>query len=188
VIVAAGGAVTRPLIDAGVQVPVVFAFSGDVVIGKVVDSYAHPGNNRTGVSFFSLELVPKRLELMKEVLPGSSGWPSWLAAARGEPMELQAAAGGAAKLGLAHEYHPVTSETEVVAALDRILRWRADAILAFADAITISHAERIAAFSIQHRIPAVSSWAVFAEKGNLLAYGPICSTATGACLTSWTGS
>lgn len=56
VIVATGGS-TVTLIDSSVQLPVVFTCSADVVVGKVVDSWARPGGNRTGISFFSLELL-----------------------------------------------------------------------------------------------------------------------------------
>ena len=68
-IVAAGGSALRPLIDANVGPPIVFALSADAVLGKAVNGWARPGVNRTGISLFSLELVPKRLELMHELLP-----------------------------------------------------------------------------------------------------------------------
>lgn len=173
VVVAAGGPVVRVLIDARVELPVVFTYSGDVVMGKVVESYSRPGVNRTGISFFSLELVPKRLEVLKEVLPGLkrlaiTGWPRHA----GEPMELQAAAGAAAQLGLAHAYYPVTTQAELSAALEKIRAWRADAVLAFADGVIAANAAHIAQFSLKHRIPSMSGWAVFAEKGNLMTYGP----------------
>ena len=69
VIVATTGPAVRPFVDAQVPVPVVFAFSADPVQGKVVNSWARPGVNRTGVSYFALELVPKRMQLIKEMLP-----------------------------------------------------------------------------------------------------------------------
>ena len=59
------------------------------------------------------------------------------------------------------------------AAYDRARAFRADAILAFADGITSGLADRFAARSRRDRIPAVSGWAVFAEKGNLMTYGPV---------------
>ena len=50
--------------------PVVFGYSGDPVDGKVVDSLSHPGRNFTGVTTLSFNLVGKRLEMLKEVIPG----------------------------------------------------------------------------------------------------------------------
>ena len=105
VIVATGGP-TVTLIDSSVQLPIVFTYSADVVVGKVVESWARPGGNRTGISFFSLELGPKRLELMKELLPGMKrvaivGWPPHA----GELIELQTLTTAAEKLGLEHRYY-----------------------------------------------------------------------------------
>ena len=174
VIVAAGGLVLRPLINARVALPVVFVYSGDVVLGGVAESYARPGGTRTGVSLFSLELVPKRLELMKEMLPDMKrvaivGWPRHA----GEPREREAAFAAATKLGLQHEFFGVSSVADLDVAFEGAVRGRADAVLCFADGVTIGFADQFAAFSRRRRIPAVSGWALFAEKGNLMTYGPV---------------
>jgi putative ABC transport system substrate-binding protein len=173
VIVANSGPLVRPMIEAEIAQPIVFAYSADPVIGKVVESRSRPGVNRTGVSYFSLELVPKRLELLKELFPRMNrvaivGWPPHA----GELLELDAAKTAVERLGLAHQYYGVTTAEEVDAALDACEKWRADAIVVFAGAVASTYADRIAAFSARSRIPAVSAWADFAEKGNLMTYGP----------------
>jgi ABC-type uncharacterized transport system substrate-binding protein len=173
VIVASSGAV-RPLIDANVAQPVVFTLSADVVIAKVVESWTRPGVNRTGVSFFSLELVPKRIELMREAIPGLKrvafvGWPPH----SGELLELEAATTAADRLGLEHRYFGAHTPPELDAAFEAIAKWKADSILAFAGNMTTAHPDRFAAFSTRQRIPAVSAWAAFAERGNLMTYGPV---------------
>ncbi|MDH5285086.1 MAG: ABC transporter substrate-binding protein [Betaproteobacteria bacterium] len=174
VVVAQGGPVARVMVDADVKLPLVFTFSGDPVIGKLVASFARPGGNRTGVTFFALELVPKRLQIMKEALPRLQRVATLSSPLHaGEQRELEAASRAAKGLGLAHDYHPVTSAAELDAALEAIRRERADAILAYADALVMGFAERIAAFATKHRIPAVSGWAIFAERGNLMTYGPV---------------
>ena len=71
VIVTQGGPATYPVVRAGATMPIVFGFSGDPVEGKLVESFARPGRNLTGVSLLSLELVGKRMELLKEVIPGA---------------------------------------------------------------------------------------------------------------------
>ncbi len=174
VIVAATGSVVPVLIQADVQQPVVFAQSADPVIGKVVQSWAKPGVNRTGISYFSLELVPKRLELMKQLLPRMKrvaivGWPLHA----GEPLEIEAAKVAADSLGLTSQYWGVSTVPEVDAALLEIEKWRAEAILVFGGAVAAVHAQRIAAFGTGHRIPTVSAWRSFAEAGNLMTYGPV---------------
>lgn len=174
VIVAASGLAVRPLIDANLQPPLVFVVSADVVIAKVVQSWSRPGVNRTGISFFSLDLAPKRVQLMKELLPGLRrlafvGWPPH----SGELLELEAARKAADALGLQHQYHGVDTAAELDAAFERIAQWNADAILVFAGTVANVHVDRFAAFAARSRIPAVSAWAQFAERGNLMTFGPV---------------
>ena len=66
----AQGSTSVSLRRASTTIPVVFGFSGDPVEAGLVDSLAHPGRNLTGITFLALELVGKRIELIKEVLPG----------------------------------------------------------------------------------------------------------------------
>jgi putative tryptophan/tyrosine transport system substrate-binding protein len=174
IIVVTTGTAVRPMIDANVPTPLVFGYSADPVIGKIVESWTRPGVNRTGVSYFSIELVPKRLEFIKQLLPHMKriaivGWP----AHAGELLELDAAKAAASRLGLEHQYFGVSTGPEVDAALESIGKWRADAMLAFAGAIASVHADRFAAFSARSRIPTVSAWPQFAEAGNLMTYGPV---------------
>ena len=174
VIVATGRSTVQYFMDANMQVPVAFTFSADVVVANVVKSWSRPGVNRTGVSFFSLELVPKRLALMKELLPSMKrvaivGWPPH----PGELLEVEAAKSATAKLGLLYDYYGVNSASELDAAFEAIALSKADAILAFAGTIAALHADRFAAFAARSRIPTASAWADFAEKGNLMTYGPV---------------
>jgi putative ABC transport system substrate-binding protein len=174
VIVATTGPAVRPFVDGQVAEPVVFAFSADPVQGKVVQSWARPGVNRTGVSYFSLELVPKRIQLMKEMLPRLKrlavvGWPPHA----GELLELDVARQAAQTQGLAMEYWGAHTGAEVDAALAAIDSWSPDAVLVFAGVIASSHADRFAAWSLRRRIPTVSAWAAFADAGNLMTYGPV---------------
>lgn len=174
VIIANTGPAVRPFVDAKVAVPIVFAFSADPVQAKVVQSWARPGVNRTGVSYFSLELVPKRIQLAKEMLPRLKrvavvGWPPHA----GELLELDAARQAAQAQGLTLEYWGAHTGTEVDAVLGTIEAWKPDAVLVFAGAVASSHADRFAAWSLRRRVPTISAWASFAEAGNLMTYGPV---------------
>ena len=174
VIVATTGPAVRPFVDAQVALPVVFAFSADPVQAKVVQSWARPGVNRTGVSYFSLELVPKRMQLMKEMLPRMKrlavvGWPPHA----GELLELDVARQAAQTQGLTMEYWGAHSGAEVDAALAAIDAWKPDAVMVFAGVVAASHADRFAAWSLRQRKPTVSAWASFADAGNLMTYGPV---------------
>jgi putative tryptophan/tyrosine transport system substrate-binding protein len=67
--IVAQGAATLPVVRAKPSVPVVFAFSGDPVVAGIVQSLARPGGDATGVSFMSIELNPKRIDLLRTALP-----------------------------------------------------------------------------------------------------------------------
>src|SRR6266446_7973372 len=174
VIVTGSGLAVLPMMRAGVKLPIVFVLSADPVEAKVVASFARPGGNLTGMSLFSLDLMGKRLEFLKEAMPGLKRIAIIANPEHsGEPLELKAAQEAATKLGLSYRYFPVRSESEFEQALDAIARGRDEAILAFADGFTMSFAEQIAAFSVANRIPAVSGWALFVQRGNLMSYGPV---------------
>jgi putative ABC transport system substrate-binding protein len=173
VILAAGGPTTRVLIDAGVELPVVFTSSADAVIGKIVESWARPGVNRTGVSFFALELIPKRLELMREMVPGLKrlaiiGWPPHA----GELLEREAAEKAAERFGMQHRYFGANNQAALEKVLPEVAAWKPEAAIVFAGLLT-SYSARFSEFSRQARIPVASSWAIFAEQGNVMTYGPV---------------
>jgi putative ABC transport system substrate-binding protein len=173
-LVVASFAAVRPLLDVPLAAPMVFAFSGDVVQAGIVKSWARPGVPRTGVSYFSLDLVPKRLAMMKEMLPRLQrlaivGWPPH----PGELLELEAARDTADRMGLASRYYGVHTAAELELAFDAIARWRADGLFVFGGTVALNFAERIADFANRQRMPAVSAWASFAERGNVMTYGPV---------------
>ncbi len=174
VVVAAGGAALFPLVRAGMTLPLVYSVSADPVEAKIAESFARPGGTMTGISLFALTLVGKRLELIKEFLPGTRRVALVCNPQHpGEHKELAAAREGASKLGLEVRYFPTNTAATLEAALANIARARDDAILAFADGFTLTFAGRFAAFSTEHRIPVVGGWEQFARQGNLMIYGPV---------------
>jgi len=155
-------------------IPVVFGLSGDPVEAGLVDSFSRPGGNFTGVSFLALELVGKRMELLKETIfslkrvavlanPSHPG-------EKGEQREARAAAKA---LGLDIAYFPARPGPDYDSVLPAVAKAHTQALFVFPDAGVIRNSEKIAAFSVKHRMPAMSGWAEFAERGNLLTYGPI---------------
>jgi putative ABC transport system substrate-binding protein len=174
VVVAQGGQSLRPIMAADATTPIVFGMSADPVEARVVASYARPGGNATGMSFFALDLVGKRMELMMQAMPGMRRVAVVANPEHpGEQKELAVSQAAARDLGLTLHYLPTRSEAELDAALAAIAKARDDAILAFADAFTLGFAPRFAEFAARHRIPAVSGWAAFARQGNLMTYGPV---------------
>lgn len=167
------GPAPRVLLQNGTKLPIVFAFSGDPIAAGFVESFARPGRNMTGVSFLSLDLVGKRMEILKEALPGLQRVAILANQAHpGEPSEFRASKEASVKLGLAVEYLPMRSAADLDQALEGAVAAKAGAIVVFPDAGMMRQSERIAAFSRRHRIPVISGWAIFAQRGNLLSYGP----------------
>jgi ABC-type uncharacterized transport system substrate-binding protein len=167
------GAAIHPLRRAGATMPIVFGYSGDPVEAGLVESLARPGRNLTGVSFLSLELVGKRFELLKDVIPKLTR-VAILANPEhpGELAELRTSQAAAKALGLTLEYFAVRSAPELEDALTAIPKARGEAVVVFPDAFTLRSRERIALFGLKHRIPVVSGWGQFADSGCLMTYGP----------------
>jgi putative ABC transport system substrate-binding protein len=159
--------------DLGPGVPIVFGFSGDPVEAGLVQSFARPGGRLTGIAMQSLDLVGKRLEILKEILPRLSRVAILANPAHpGEQLELVASKAAAGRLGLEVQYVPVRSGRDFELAFPALLRERAEAIVAFPDALVMSQAKAIAEFALRHRVPAASGWSEFADEGNLFTYGP----------------
>jgi putative ABC transport system substrate-binding protein len=154
-------------------VPIVFGFSGDPVEAGLVASFARPGGRLTGIAMQSLELVGKRMEILRELMPRLERVAILANPAHpGEQLELRASRTAADRLGLNVQYLPVTSGRDFELAFPALLRERAQAIVAFPDALVMSQAKDIAEFAKRHGVPAVSGWSEFADEGNLLTYGP----------------
>jgi putative ABC transport system substrate-binding protein len=161
--------------------PVVFGFSGDPVDGKLVESFARPGGNMTGMSYLALDLVGKRIELLKGWLPDTQRL-AILARPQhpGDPKERQASEVAATKLGIEVIYVPYTSPTSLPVAelgtLDKALAEigssRCDALMVFPDSAMLEVSGRVAQFAIDAKLPSVSGWTPFVRNGLLASYGP----------------
>ena len=171
-IVTAGAAV-RAAAKTAASVPVVFGFSGDPIDAGLSTDFARPDRNMTGISFMMLDLVGKRIEILKEVMP-RIGRIAVLSNQLhpGEPREYAVTREAADRLGIEVSYIPFKGVTEVESALAAALQSRADAGIVFPDASTTATSATFAAFALRHQMPFASGWSAFAEAGNLLTYGP----------------
>jgi len=155
------------------RIPLVFAFSGDPVVAGMVESFGRPGGNTTGMSFLALELVGKRLEVMKEIAP-SVRRVAILANPQhpGEKAELRASLEAAEHLRVQTSYVQILPGENPENAFDRIRQERVQGIVVFQDAGMVARAAKIAEFALKERLLAVSGWAQFAHAGFLATYGP----------------
>jgi ABC-type uncharacterized transport system substrate-binding protein len=153
-------------------IPIVFATAGDAVGTGLVHSLARPGGNVTGLSNQVPELAGKRLELLREVVPGlrrlailaNVGNP----AAVQEMGEAQAAAG---KLGLEVAKLEIR-RAEDIAATFEALKGRTDALYVCTDALVNANRTRIITSALGMRLPTLHGSRDYVEAGGLMSYGP----------------
>ena len=172
VIVTSGTAPVIAVKQATSIIPIVFAAAGDPVGTGLVASLARPGGNITGLSIQAADLAGKRLELLREIVPGlrrlavlaNVGNP----AAVLEMGEVQAAA---RTLGL----EVVTLEirrAEDIAPAFETLKGRADALYVCADALVNTNRIRINTLALGARLPTMHRSREYVEAGGLMSYGP----------------
>ena len=167
------GAVGPLLRKATNSLPVVFGYSGDPVEAGMVDSLARPGRNMTGISYMNADLIAKRMQLLKELLPSTRrvavvSSPDHA----GDASERRVTQDAAAKLGVALEYFEFRAGILMAELLSAVEKSRSDAVLFFPTQGIIANREVIAAWAQKTRTPTISGWAQFADGGNVMSYGP----------------
>lgn len=172
-VIVAQGAVLGPVTRLSPPIPVVFLQSGDPVAAGFADSFARPGRNATGISLQALDLIGKRMDLLKQMLP-SLRRVAFLANPEhpGEHRELAASRAAAEQLRIEVTYHQARNPAELDTALAAVAAARPDAAVLFSDGLMLGQRQALATFFLKHRIPSATGWARFAESGHLLSYGP----------------
>ncbi|WP_244445131.1 ABC transporter substrate-binding protein [Microvirga sp. BSC39] len=152
--------------------PVLFAISSDPVALGIAESLARPGRNFTGITFMSLDVAQKRVEILKELMPhlrtlavlSNTTHP-------GEQLEYEATKRAAEALSLRLAYASFTSGADIDAALEQVRGSSADAMLAFPGGATRVHKVRIAEFARAHGLPSMFGSREHCEVGGLASYG-----------------
>jgi putative ABC transport system substrate-binding protein len=160
--------------QATASIPVVMAVIADPVAIGLVQSYARPGGNITGFSIFASELGAKRLEILKEALPGLKRvgvlWNSAnpLNASVQTPMIIEAARG----LGIEVELSGTPDRDGLAAAFERFTAQQVSAVLTLPEAMLFQERQRIVDLATAARLPGMYPDRPFADVGGLLFYGP----------------
>ena len=154
-------------------VPVVFSISGDPVEAGIVASLARPGGNMTGMTFFASVLAGKRVELLKEAVPGTArigvlANPNHA----GESLEFRETETAAKAMSVSIQRHTAQAADDFAGAFNAIAKQRATAIITFPDALMLAHRKEIAEFAVKLRVASVGAWSQFADAGGLMTYGP----------------
>ena len=173
VIVTAAAPSARAAKDATSTIPVVILDPGDPVGTGLVGGLARPGGNVTGVSSMAPDLTAKRLQLLKEAVPGITRvavlFNTAIPPAEMAMKEVQAAA---RTLGLHIQSAAVQGPKGLDEAFAVITQERANGFIVFPDPLTFSNQEAITNFAVKSRIPGLFGAKEFVEAGGLMSYGP----------------
>ena len=153
-------------------IPIAMTLAADPIRSGFIESLAHPGGNVMGMSALASDMAGKRLELLKEAVPRAQRvavlWNSDNPSKVAEWGETQEAAG---TVGLALRSVEARSRDELETALAAIGKNLPDAMLTFAEGLTISLRQRIGTFALANRLPMISELREFAEAGGIATYG-----------------
>jgi putative tryptophan/tyrosine transport system substrate-binding protein len=155
-------------------IPIVFETGTDPVQLGLVASLSRPGGNATGVTQLIVEVAPKRLELLHELVPTARA--IGLLVNQADPAlaqaQLRAIQSAADTLGLELQILNASSERDFDAAFANLIRLRAGGLVISADSVFLRGMEELAALTVRHAVPAIYQYREFAAAGGLISYGP----------------
>ena len=154
-------------------IPIVFLSSSDPVELGLVASLARPGGNLTGVGFMSTELMPKRFELLSELVPQVRLIALLVNPSNANAERIMRDVQEAARTkGVQLHVLKASSESEIDAAFASLVQLHAGALVVGADPFFSSRREQLVALAARHAVPAIYALRDFAAVGGLISYGP----------------
>ncbi|MBR1123102.1 ABC transporter substrate-binding protein [Bradyrhizobium lablabi] len=172
-VVASGGAqVALAAKASGTSKTIIFEMGGDPVQLGVVDSLSRPGGNITGVSSLSVDVSPKRLELMHELLPAASKLA--VVANPTSPTansQLQKLRSAAETLGVQLQTLNASKEEEFESVVSSVTQQLAGGLVFTSDPYFAFRSRRLADLAMKYRVPAITQTRDFPMAGGLMSYG-----------------
>src|SRR5437899_7465575 len=168
-----GPTVTFAAKAATTTIPIVFIVGDDPVRLGLVASLARPGGNLTGINFVSGELVAKRLELLRELVPGAARVAVLVNPANATSTEttVRDVELAARTIGLQIQVLNASTSREIDAAFAALARERPDALLVATDTLFTTRRVQMSLQAMRHAIPATYSARENVEAGGLMSYG-----------------
>jgi putative ABC transport system substrate-binding protein len=172
VILATGSATAVAAKAATTTIPIVFAMGEDPISLGLVQSFNRPGGNITGVAYLNSAVVPKRLELLHEMVPQMRVVATLINPKNpNAQISTNDAQVAARALGLEIHVLNASTENEIDTAFERLVEVKAGALLIGPDGLFINNASQIAVLAARHGIAASHEFRVFPEVGGLMSYG-----------------
>jgi putative ABC transport system substrate-binding protein len=173
VIVTAGTPAAAAVKRGAAKTPLVMIAVGDPITTGLVASLARPGGNATGLVSIAPDLEGKRLELLKEIVPGVTDVAFLVNPANPfHAVSEQQARVAAKAVHVKVHIFPVRADEEFDAAFAAMSRQRPGGFIMLADRLFLHHRARIADFAAKQRVPAVYAYRELVEAGGLMAFGP----------------
>ena len=172
-IVTSAPAATRAAKEATKAIPIVMVLVADPVAFRFVASLARPGGNTTGFAYLLPELSGKRLEVLRDAVPGVSRVAVlWNGANPYKAHDLREVQAVARALSITLHTFPVHGPEEFDDAFSAAVKARVQGLLTLEDPFTIAHRKRITDLALIHSLPAVYAVRPFVDAGGLMSYGP----------------
>jgi putative tryptophan/tyrosine transport system substrate-binding protein len=173
VLVAAGSPAALPAKAATTVIPIVFMIGSDPVELGLVAGLNRPGGNLTGVAYLNVEVAPKRLELLHELIPTAKSIallvnPANPVVADAQAKELQAAI---STLDLNLLLVKASNPLEMEDAFATLVRERVEALQIGVDPLFGNHVDQLVALAARHKVPTIYPWREFTAAGGLMNYG-----------------
>jgi putative ABC transport system substrate-binding protein len=156
----------------GTTLPVVFAAVSEPVATGLVDSLSRPGRNFTGFTTINRELMPKRLELLKETIPGLAR-VGYLAnpGYQVHQVQLTDMAAAARGLGLTLHLAEVRAPSEFAGAFAGMAAAHVGAVIVQQDDLFVANRALVIDFATQHRLPGMYVFSLYPRSGGFMSYG-----------------
>lgn len=172
VIVSQGTPGTLAVKRATSTIPIVVGGAGDLVGAGLVASLARPGGNVTGSTNIDPELSAKRLELLKDVVPGISRVAIlYHGGAGGDQEELRETQAAARRMGIQLQTVQVQDPGKFQQAFSAMARERADALIIFHGSFTLTHRKPLLELAAKHRLPTMCGEESWSEDGGFISFG-----------------
>jgi putative tryptophan/tyrosine transport system substrate-binding protein len=174
VLVAAGGTASALAAKAGAaNTPIVFSIAGDPVALGLVASLNRPGGNVTGITSLNIEVVPKRLQLLHELLPSATSMALLVDPTVPDTAEpaTRLAQETARATGLQLHVFDAKTERDFDSVFETLSNLHVSAPVIAPDNLFTANSERLAELTVRHALPAVYQFRRFVAAGGLMSYG-----------------
>ena len=155
------------------NIPIVFEMAGDPVQIGLVTSLDRPGGNATGIVNLNIQITPKRLQLLHEVVPTARVMALLVNPANPTVAETQAREAQSAAHTLGIDLHVLNASTErdFDAVFANLVQLQAGGLVIAAEPSFSTRSQKLGELTVDHAVPAISGWREFVASGGLMSYG-----------------